>query len=175
MTRVLVDATTLIALGTVGELDRLTTFEGTVVVPSAIVDEVTTEPARTDLARLLETEDVEAIDPIEDACVDRAKELLGDAEVTGDVRLIAAILRRLDAGHDVAVVSDDRRVRTVSRGLGAGVTGTIGVIVRAVADGLPVEEGRRLVREVDGHGLHMTGELRERAYELIEDAGADRP
>lgn len=54
------------------------------------------------------------------------------------------------------------------------VAGTVGVIVRAVADGLPVEEGERLIRTVDGHGLYTTGELRERTYELVEDAEIDR-
>jgi hypothetical protein len=32
------------------------------------------------------------------------------------------------------------------------------------------EDGKDLVRRVDSHGLHMTGELREKAYELVEEA-----
>jgi hypothetical protein len=69
------------------------------------------------------------------------------------------------------VVSDDRRVRTVARGLGATVTGTVGVLVRGVREReLSAEDGKELVRRVDSRGLHMTGELREKAYELVEDA-----
>lgn len=175
MTLIYVDATTVIALGTVGELDLLNAFDGELHVLPAVREEVTTEPARTNLTRLLEGGGIEGSDPADEGALDRARGVLGESEATGDVQLIAAVLQHVDAGRNVAVVSDDRRVRTVSKGLGAEVTGTIGVIVRAVADGLPVEEGKRLVRRVDGQGLHMTGELRERAYDLIEDAASERP
>ena len=39
MTRVYVDATTLVALGQVGAIDLLDAFEGTVVVPESDTDE----------------------------------------------------------------------------------------------------------------------------------------
>lgn len=174
MTRILVDASTLIALGTVGELELLTSFDGQLVVLPAIRDEVTTEPARTNLSQFVERESVEVEDAAGDSNTERARALLGDSRVTGDVRLIATVLGHVDAGRDVGVVSDDRRVRTVARGIGAEVTGTIGAIVRAVAAGRSADEGKRLVRAVDGHGLHMTGELRDRAYELIEEAAHER-
>lgn len=77
-------------------------------------------------------------------------------------------------GREVGVVSDDRRVRTVTRGLGATVTGTMGVLVRAVEEGRSSgDEAKTLLRRVDGGGLHMTAELRERAREMIEDAAGD--
>lgn len=57
MTWVLVDATTLIALGTVGELGHLTGLDGEIVVPPAVHDEVTTEPARANLERFLDRHD----------------------------------------------------------------------------------------------------------------------
>jgi len=50
------------------------------------------------------------------------------------------------------------------------VTGTIGVIVRAVEDGLSPNDARELVNRVDAHGLHMTASLRETAFSLIDDA-----
>jgi len=54
MTRIYMDATTLIALGTIGELALLESFDGTPVVLPSIRDEVTTEPAETNLERLCE-------------------------------------------------------------------------------------------------------------------------
>ncbi|WP_207891154.1 DUF3368 domain-containing protein [Natrarchaeobius oligotrophus] len=87
------------------------------------------------------------------------------------MRLIAAVLAHEDADDSVAIVSDDRRVRTVARGLGATVTGTVGVIVRAVEEGLSPNEAKAIVRRVDEHGLHMTAELRDKAIELVDDAG----
>ena len=77
-------------------------------------------------------------------------------------------------GIDSAVISDDRRLRTVAEGLGVRVTGTIGVVVRAVAEGRLTEgEAKDLVRRLDSRGHHTTGELREKADELIEDVARE--
>jgi len=166
-----VDATILIALGVVGELDALETFDRTPILLTTVETEVTTEPARTNLERAHERgvlrrrpSDIEFDD-------EQAQVVLEESEVTGDVRLVAAVLAHTDARDDVAVVSDDRRVRTVARGLGAEVTGTIGVLVSAVDAGIyDVNRAKQLVRLLDEHGLHMTAELREKADELIENA-----
>jgi len=64
----------------------------------------------------------------------------------------------------------DARMRTTARGLGATVTGTVGVVFRAVKDGLDQEEAYDLIQRIDSHGLHMTGSLRETAAELIDEA-----
>ena len=64
----------------------------------------------------------------------------------------------------VGVVSDDRCVRATARRVGATVTETVGVIVRAV------EEACTLVRRIGSHGLHMTGSLQQKVYSLIDDA-----
>lgn len=170
MTPVYLDATTLIALGTIGELDRLETFEGALIVLPTIRAEVTTEPARTNLARFLEHPRVTTTPPIP-IKEQQAMELLETAERSGDTRLLGAVVAHTAEDATVGIVSDDRRVRTVARGLGATVTGTVGVIVRAVAGGLSVDAGIAIVRRLDAHGLHMTAELRERAVELMEAAG----
>lgn len=173
---ILLDATTLIALGTVGELGLVTNFDRNLVVPEAIRAEVTTEPARTNVERFCSTEGVstgDGFDPGDDY-VSEARSILEEKAVNGDVELVAAVLSRTDAGEPVGVVSDDVRVRTVAEGLGATVTGTIGVVARAVDEGLGADEAKALVRRLDDRGLHLTGELRETAYELIEEAATDR-
>ena len=170
MTRILVDATTLIALGTAGRLDLLTCFDGQLSLHTAVTDEVTTQPAKENLRQFEADVELPDVDSPDLDWRKRARELLGENEDNGDVVLVAAVL---SADGDVALVSDDRRVRTVARGLGATVTGTIGVVVRAVTeDALTSDEAKTLVRELDAHGLHMTGELREKADELIDDAAA---
>lgn len=171
---VLLDATTLISLGSIGELDLLLNFDGDLVVPERVGNEVTSEPASTNLDNFLDRSDVALLESHEGfAWIDRASSILDVDTVTGDVVLVANVLK-LDGRGEVAVVSDNRRVRTVCAGLGATVTGTLGVVVHAVHDGLDVEEGTELVRRIDSHGLHMTGELRDTAYDLLEDAAADR-
>lgn len=171
---VLLDATTLIALGAIDELDLLRTLDGNVLIPERVAAEVTTEPARTNLETFLDRDDVDLLHtPTTHETVATAASILDAGAVDGDVELLAAVLS-FDDETAVGVVSDDRRVRTISNGLGATVTGTIGVIVRAVYEGVPVAEGKELVKRIDSHGLHMTGELRETAYDLIEAAADDR-
>lgn len=173
MTPIYLDATPLIALGAIGELDLLTTFDGSLIVVPEVRREVTTEPARTNLDRLLDRPRVQSEPALGTLDDDRAMEILGASTVTGDVRLIAAVLAHTADDESVALVSDDRRLRTVARGLGADVTGTIGVIVRAVEAGLEETAGKDLLRQLDQHGLHTTGELRETADRLIEDAAEE--
>lgn len=170
MTRIFLDATTLIALGTVGELERLTCFIGELVVLPAVQTEVTTEPAQTNLRRFIDEYGLETTDPSVRDRLQQAKEVLDENERNGDVSLIAAVLAYTAKDLPAGVVSDDRRVRTTARGLGAIVTGTVGVVVRAVEEGLDREEAYALVRRLDSHGLHMTGALREKAYSLIDEA-----
>ncbi|WP_129116215.1 hypothetical protein [Halegenticoccus tardaugens] len=175
MTQVFIDATTLISLGTIGELDLLTTLTGDLVILPLIQDEVTTEPAQTNLTRFIDEYELRTCDPAIHDRTHQAKTVLGEATENGDVHLIAAVLAYTTDDRSIGVVSDDRRVRTTARGLGATVTGTIGVIVRTVDEGLPPEDARELVDRIDSHGLHMTGSLREKAYSLIDEAAATSP
>jgi predicted nucleic acid-binding protein len=172
---VLVDATTPIALGNVGRVDLLKNFDGDLVVPELVAEEVTTDPAKTNVSSFLDESKRWDSSNVPEANVPRAVELLGDEQNTGDVQIIVGVLHFQNANPDldVAVVSDDRRVGTVARGLGVTVTGTVGVLVRAVHEGMDPEKSKSLLRDIDSHGLHMTGELREKAYELLEDAADD--
>ncbi|MDZ7688521.1 MAG: hypothetical protein U5J64_07345 [Halobacteriales archaeon] len=165
-----VDATTLIALGTVGELELLTNFDGEVVVLPAVRAEVTTEPARTNVDRFAECDDVRTEDAVPDERLEEAREILGETDDNGDVQIVASVLAR----DNTAVVSDDRRVRTVAEGFGASVTGTVGVVVRAVEEGMTAEDAKETVRRIDKNGLHMTAELREKVYELVEEHASER-
>lgn len=151
MTHLYVDATTLIALGTVGELELLTAVQTPLFVLSTIRAEVTTQPAAANVESFLRSEFVRTEPPI---TVDdkRAMEVLGETSVNGDMHLVGAVLAYTAAGDSVAAVSDDRRVRTVADGFGATV-GTIGVPVWAVEADLSPEDARRIVRAIDNIGL----------------------
>ncbi len=170
-----VDASTLIALGTVGELELLLHFDGDIVVPTEVLEEVNTEPAWTNVSSLLGRDGAYRAG---DRAVftqyrPQAKQALNEDEVNGDVALIGTVLWARNHDQDIAIVSDDRRVRTVAEGFGATVTGTVGVVVRAVHEGMDPEEAKDLIRRIDSRGLHMTGELRETAYRLIDEAAKE--
>jgi predicted nucleic acid-binding protein len=179
VTVIYADATVLIALGNANRLALLTVFDGRVVAAGAVWSEVTTEPAASGLRIAFDEGTVERSKPPDASDEGRksratAKELLDEGKTNGDVAIIGHVIRQRRNDDVVAVLSDDRRVRRVAEGLGATVTGTIGVVVRAVSDGeLTGKEGKRLIERLDERGLHMTGELRRRAIELVEDAAAE--
>lgn len=164
-----VDASTLIALGSIGELELLATLDGSPVVASAVRAEVTTEPAATALKQFLDDHGTERGLP--DDARRRGKEVLGDETPSGDAAVVGAVLA---ADGETGVVSDDRRVRTTARGPGATVTGTIGVVGRAVMVGTLDEQGaKRRLDRLDERGLHTTAELRRKAETLIEEAAEE--
>jgi len=167
---ILVDAGPLYDLGQVGELDLLSSFEGEIVVPEAVVEEVTVEPAATNLARFLDEHAVET-DAGGTAFEADARSLLDADGMTSDVVLVGALLAARDHGDDVALVSDDRRLRAIAEGLGATVTGTFGAVVRATTEDkyFSTPQAKRLIRRTDHHGLQMTGTLRERAIGEVSD------
>lgn len=161
---ILVDATTLYELGQVGELDLIGSFEGTVVVLDTVASEVTVEPAATNLERFLDEYDVTTALDIDTFEAD-AMALLDTDERTSDVVLVAALLAGREREEDVALVSGDKRLRAIADGLGATVTSTFGVVVRATADDkyFSTTQAKRVIRRTDHHGVQMTGTLRERA------------
>lgn len=180
MSRIYPGPTSLTALGTVGELDLLTHFDGELVVPAAVEGEVTTEPARTGLATFLDERDVSRTVP--EAGRDRATGVLGVNSDTHETAILAGVLgdRERDGGANdgvesgdgpaVAVVSEDRRLRRLTEGLGGSVTSAFGVVVRAAIEDkyFSRSQARRVVRRIDDRGLGMTGQLREHAVGAVE-------
>lgn len=165
MRRIYVGPTSLYNLGQVGELSLLGAFDGQVVVPEPVIDEVRIEPTATNLAECLADETV--VTGVEEDRLAQARSLLGEKDVGPAATVLAGVLanRDPDDRSAVAVVSEDRTVRRMAQGLGAAVTSSFGVVVRATIefDQVSPSEAKRIVRRIDQHGLHLTGELRERA------------
>lgn len=164
-----VDATPLYDLGQIGELELLAVFDGELVIPQAVIDEITVEPAATNLARFLDETEIET-EPDVGAYLDDAEQLLTESTETSDVLLVACLLAARDRNESAALVSDDRRLRAVADGLGATVTGTFGVTTRAAVDSkyFPATQAKRVIRRTDHHGVQMTGQLRERAIGEVD-------
>jgi predicted nucleic acid-binding protein len=175
MSRVFVGATTLVALGQVGELQLLDSFAGRLAIPESVRAEVTAEPARTNLDRFRSENEVDE-GPVDTGWHDEALQVLGESERNSDTDLIEGVLATVEERDDtdrdspVGLISDDRRLRTVAEGLGATVTGTFGVVVRAAAVDryFSASQAKRVVRRIDSHGTHLTGEMREQAVGATE-------
>ncbi len=166
---IFVDATPLYDLGQIGELELLAVFDGDLVIPQAVIDEITVEPAATNLARFLDENTVET-NPDVGEFLDDAAQLLDSSAETSDAALIAGLLAARDRGEESGFVSDDRRLRAVADGLGATVTSTFGVTTRAAVDSkyFPATQAKRVIRRTDHHGVQMTGRLREQAIGEVD-------
>ena len=170
MTRIYVGPTPLVALGTVGETDLLGAFDGDVVIPEAAAGEVSIEPATTNMEKAI-ADGVAARESIETDHAERASAILGADRPVFESRLLEPVLAAtMDEqpehyGSQIGIVTDDRRLRTVAEGLGATVTGTFGTVVRAASQDkyLKTTQAKRIIRRIDSHGLHLTGELRAQA------------
>jgi len=169
MTRIYVGPTSLYALGQVGELDLLKSFDGRLVVPEVVEAQVTTEPARSALESFLDDTDVSTAVP--DAAHEQAVAVVGIDEGTHEAAMLAGVIAHADPNdrHAVAVVSEDRRVRRIAEGLGGAVTSSFGVVARAAAEDkyLSRSQARRIVRRIDANGIQMTGEMRSQAVGAV--------
>jgi len=165
VTRIYVGPTALYSLGQVGELSLLDSFDGDIVIPEPVIESVPVEPTGTNLAEYLDGNDVETA--VDDGHIEQAHSLLGSKDLGAAVTVLAGVLahRQDDDRSAVAVVSEDRTIRRTAQGLGAEVTSSFGVVVRATIEDkyLSPAQAKRIVRRIDQHGMHLTGELRERA------------
>ncbi|MBX0321983.1 hypothetical protein EGH21_02945 [Halomicroarcula sp. F13] len=171
MTRIYVGPTALYSLGQVGELALLESFDGDVVVPDPVIEAVPVEPTATNLSEFLAGGDVETA--VDEGQIERARTVLGEKDIGAAVTVLAGVLAHRDQSDRsaVAVVSEDRTVRRTAQGLGAEVTSSFGVVVRAAIEDkyLSSRQAKRIVRRIDQHGMHLTGELRERAVGEIAE------
>lgn len=166
----------LITLAEIGTLELLDGTAGEVVVPGAVAEEVTDDPAASALAD--GTDDgwirVEHVDAVEDPHLDDAATHLGvddpSDEVAGDVALLALAL----ATEECVVVSDDKPLRKTCKALSIPLSGSIGVLIRAVERGdLRASEAKAKLLAMDEVGARLSATLLRRAEAMIETATRD--
>lgn len=169
----LVDASVFITLTEINELDALYGLDGTITVPELVRDEISDDPANAALERAIDHGDavVHAAEGTKQSTFEQAAEHLGEdereAEWPGDVALLALAL-----GEDATVViTDDKPLRKTCKALSIPVSGSIGVLVRAVERGtLDASEAKRALVAMDEVGARLSARLFRRAERLIDDA-----
>lgn len=165
----LVDASVFITLSEVRAVETLWNATGEVVVPAAVVSEVTDEPATSTLEGGRERESIRvarADSGIPDARAHLGLDSVGE-RVSGDVALLALALNRTNA----VVVPDDKPLRQTCKALSIPVSGSIGVIVRAVERGdLGPDEAKDTLYAMDEVGARLSASLVRRAEQLIDEA-----
>lgn len=152
MRKVIVNSTPLIALCKVNQLELLRELYTEITIPEAVFQEVT---AKNDSVKrkILENGAWIHIQPISDT-IDRRmyKAKLHDGEV--EVMILAQEIKA-----DLVII-DDNAARKTAIYLGLPLTGTVGVLLRAKAEGL-VPKVMPIVDSMEQNGLYYGSVLKE--------------
>lgn len=169
----LVDASVIITLARIDAFGLLDSLEGGVVVPQTVVEEVDSEPAQSTLAGALGSwiGAVDALDECSGEDRTTARTQLGhdDEQASGDLALLTYALHRSD--RPTVVVTDDKPLRQTCKALSIPVSGSIGVLIRAVErDALAPGDAKDKLLAMDEVGARLSASLLRRAEQLIDDA-----
>lgn len=175
---VLVDASVFITLAGIDRLELLRRTQGTLVMPASVVDELTDDPAADAVESATESW-LDVVRPVDHAAIldgwddrlQKAATHLGRSDDTddwgGDVPLLAAAMSE----SEPVVVTDDRPLRRTCKALSIPVSGSIGVLIRAVGRGdLGPEAAKDELVAMDETGARLSASLLRRAERLIDDA-----
>ena len=147
MRRVVSNSTPIIVLANVGRQDLLKDVYGEVVIPEAVRHEVLAK--RDDAARFLLSRPAwvrtEVAPEPDEVSLMRARLHAGEVE---------AIMLAKSTDADL-VILDDNAAKKVAKHLGLGVTGTLGVLVRAKREGC-LDDVSRVFDELERLGFYMS-------------------
>lgn len=156
------DTSPIIGLAAVGQLDLLRKLYGTVLLPTAVMKELTATDPPAPGFREVQDADWFRVLQVGEPTLTTALELELDR---GEAEAIA-----LSVEHDAdLLLLDERKARTVARRLGRPVIGVLGVLVEAkrrdllpavrpVLDGLLTRAGFRISKSLRSRVLQETGE-----------------
>ena len=160
MRKVIVNSTPVISLCKVGLLDLLRKQYGEVTIPEAVFKEVSRK--NDDVKKQLSEADwihVESIEETKSKKMYKAK--LHDGEV--EVMILA---QEYDGEH--LVIIDDGPARKTAEYLGLTLTGTIGVLIKATANG-HIEAVMPVVREMERNGIYFSDKLKKQVRRVAKE------
>ena len=151
MRRVIVNSTPLLVLGNIGQLDVLHKMYGEIIIPEAVVREVTEkEDAASQAVRAADNWiKVEAVQNPSEYALYRARLHAGEVETM--------ILAQQSPKADL-IVLDDNAARKTADFLGLTVTGTIGILLKAKQNGI-IAQIKPLLNEIMQNGFFISDRL----------------
>lgn len=172
-----VDASVFITLSEIDYVDLLDGLDGEVVVPVAVAEEVSDEPAASHLdtagnewLRISDAAAVTGTETVEHAASHLDTKPIrtnGDQKFEGDVSLLAFGM----AAENPVIVTDDGPLRKACKALGISLSGSIGVLVASVEHGtLESDDAKDALVAMDEVGARLSARLLRRAETLIEQA-----
>lgn len=148
--RAVTNTACLIGLGAVGRLDLLARLFEPIIAPPELLAEYGSDPPGVVEQPVTDSRLVQSL---------RTQVHLGEA---------AAIALAMESDVDW-VILDDKKARRIARQMGLGVTGTLGVLIRAKTAGL-LPEVKPVIDELSRLGFRMSPALRDTALRLAGES-----
>ena len=166
MAVVISDASPLICLSALRQLDLLRLLYGSVLVPETVWQEVTRTPSFTSSTAPSAVTDAKAAGWLEVVAANN-RPLVTQLETTLDPGEAEAIALAVECKPSLLLI-DERDGRQVARVLGVKMTGTLGVLLRAKSTG-QISAIRPLINElIQLHNFRLHSNLVER---ILTEAG----
>ena len=153
MRKVIANTTPIIALADIGHLELLHDLYGEITIPTAVFDEIISEPARS----IVNESDWIIVDSVihqEQKRFYRSR--LHDGEV--EVMILSQ-----EQNADLAII-DDNAAKKTAKFLGLKVTGTMGVLLKAKQEGL-IKEVKPLLDDLIDNGLYVSQSITDMVLE----------
>ncbi len=157
MRKVVVNTTPLIALAEIGELSLLRKLYSEIYIPTAVFDEIKSEPAYSEVRNNLDWIHVVEI-------VDLSKKKMFQTRLhAGEVEVM---IYASEVGADL-VILDDKLARRTAKYLDLCITGTIGVVLKAKQCGI-IQKVRPIINKIVQNGLYISDELMDQIMKIAE-------
>lgn len=144
------DASPLIALLDIGEVELLRKIYQRVVVTDVVKNEI-----NTDLPDWIE---------VSTAYDHNQYQILKLELDQGEASAIALALQN----PDCRIILDESKGRSVAKRLGLKVTGTVGIIIKAKHQGL-IHSGKQILDKLEVHGFWMSEELKREVLARLKE------
>ena len=149
MRKVIANTTPLIALSEIGQLDLLRKLYSEITIPTAVIHEIISEPARS-LVMAAEWIKIEELPDM------KHKSSFSSRLHAGEIEVI--MLAQKDAAD--LLIMDDNTAKKTAKYLGLTVTGTMGVLLRAKKEGM-ITEIKPLLEELIGNSLYVSQTVKD--------------
>lgn len=149
MLKVISNTTPVIALADIGQLDLLRKLYGKIIIPTAVMEEIQSEPARS---LVLKSKDWIEVLPVSDKSnksMYRARLHAGEVEVM-------ILAQELNAD---LVLLDDNTAKKTAAYLGLHVAGTLGVLLFAKESGL-IPKIAPVLSDLENDGFFMSNTIK---------------
>lgn len=149
---VISDASPIIALADIGELELLKLLYDTIVITDLVRSEIHAElPDWIKISTAYDSKQLQILE-LE---LDR-----------GEASAIALALENSDS----RIILDESKGRAVAKRLGLNVIGTLGIIIKA-KDKKLIESGKSILEKLEEHGFWLSASLKARLLKRLDESG----